>query len=503
MVGAAYGTIPELLQVRAQQQPNARALCVAGETFTYAELEELAARAGGALQSAGVDAGARVAVMAPNSPLLIGVFLGCAWLGATMVPIDPARRGWSLQQVLAATHPDRVIATPATAPRLADHGPWVWQQNDWPTGPTVPPPGGLTGLDPAMVLFTSGATGAAKGVISPHSQFLHWGHNLADALAITPDDILFTTLSLHHTNALNSLAHAWTAGAQIIVEERFSARSYWSRVAGTGATVGYLLGSLTPRVLEYAGPASREHRMTRMLSPGLSRSDHQLLAERFGVIGVDGFGSTETNFVIGTHVSEVRPGWMGRVRAGFEIDVRPSHLTPASTSSEQAGELWVRSLIPGAMSLGYTGEPAPGPRDWRSTGDLVAMEDGWVRFLGRAKDVIRRNGENIQAGDVEEVLKLHPQVREAAVYAVLDAEQTEVMAAVVPVDTLGTVDPHRIDVQKLAQHAQRELPPYAVPRFFRVLDALPETGSGKTDKPLLRSWGISGDALDIAHLSRH
>lgn len=214
------------------------------------------------------------AVMADNRIEVVDLILGCAWLGAVLIPLNTGLRGGGLRQVLRAAEPQFLLAEQELAERVVAAG---FQGELWVVGGDgVPAPGMSPAVpsaqvrpdDTAFVLFTSGTTGAGRGVRCPHAQTVWWGRNVSGSLRLTADDVLYTCLPLFHTNALNTLAHAMAVGASCVIGERFSATRYWERVAEAGATVVYLLGAMVPMLLlQPPSTADRAHRAWRGLSP--------------------------------------------------------------------------------------------------------------------------------------------------------------------------------------------------------------------------------------------
>lgn len=468
-------------------------------TLTYEQARATAAAMAGALAARGCGPGDRVAVMAGNRIEFVDLILGCAWLGAVLVPLNTGLRGAGLRHVLREADPAYLLAEPETAGRVVEAG---FRGTLWTVGEDdVPAPGQARALAPApvrpydtaFVLFTSGTTGMARGVRCPHAQTVWWGHNVADSLRLTADDVLYTCLPLFHTNALNTLAHALTVGATCAIDERFSATRYWERVVESGATAVYLLGAMVPMLLaQPPGPQDRAHRAWRGLSPATPGGAWQPFRERFGVTLVDGFGSTETNLVIGSTPEDQRPGYVGTLRDGFSARVVDAHLAPVPDGTP--GELVVRSHRPFAFSHGYLGEPEPASASWRRTGDRVVREpDGWFRFVDRVKDVIRRRGENISSYEVESAIRAHPAVADAAAFPVAsELAEDEVMVAVLPRPGLA------LDPLDLVRHCERELPVFAVPRYIETVAELPLTETGKVRKAELRERGVTATTWDRA-----
>jgi crotonobetaine/carnitine-CoA ligase len=349
--------------------------------------------------------------------------------------------------------------------------------------------------DPFAVLYTSGTTGPSKGVICPHAQYYWWGANSAALLQVEPDDVLCTTLPLFHINALNTLAQALLTGAHMVLENRFSASGFWPTMAARGATVVYLLGAMVPILLaQPITPQERAHRVRRGLGPGVPADLMTTFTARTSVSLVDGYGSTETNFVIGATVADRKPGSMGRIRPGFEAQVVDEYDNPVQAGVP--GELVLRAQEPFAFASGYLGMPEKTVEAWRNlwfhTGDRVARDaDGWFRFIDRLKDVIRRRGENISSHEVEQVLLSHPDIEAAAAFPVAsDLAEDEVMATLV----IRPGEP--FDPVALMQFCEARMPYFAIPRYIEVLPDLPRTENGKIQKFKLRERGVTPGTWD-------
>ncbi len=329
----------------------------------------------------------------------------------------------------------------------------------------------------------------------PQAQFHWWAMQTARFLELRDGDVLATTLPLFHTNAINTFFQALLTGSTQVVLPRFSASGFWPAMVECGATVGYLLGAMVPMLMaQPPGPAERAHRMRVALGPGVPASMHDTLFARTGVRLVDGFGSTETNFVIGGTASERVPGRMGRVAPG--IAARVVDEDDAEVAADAPGELILRAEEPYCFASGYFGMPDKTVEAWRNlwfhTGDRVIRHaDGTFTFLDRMKDVIRRRGENISSFEVEQVVAAHPAVETVAVFPVpSELAEDEVMAAVVvkPGETLPA--------EEFFAFCARELPRHAVPRYLDVVAELPRTENGKVQKFKLRERGVAPTTVD-------
>jgi crotonobetaine/carnitine-CoA ligase len=302
-------------------------------------------------------------------------------------------------------------------------------------------------------------------------------------------------LPLFHTNALNAFFQALLTGSTLVVEKRFSASAFWRSLVDHQATVTYLLGAMVPILLsKEPTPDDRAHRTRIALAPGVPPQFLAQFRERFGMALLEGYGSTETNFVIGADLAEQHPGTMGKVRAGFEARVvdDEDNEVPAG----EPGELVLRASEPFAFATGYFGMPEKTVEAWRNlwfhTGDRVARDaEGRFRFIDRLKDAIRRRGENISSYEVEQVLLSHPAIETAAVYPVKsEMAEDEVMAAIVlrPGERLSELE--------LMKFCETRMAYFAVPRYIDYVEQLPATENGKVQKFKLRERGIAATTWD-------
>ena len=505
-------TLPCMLSRQAERFGDKTLLQIGEHSLSFDQCQDLAARLAGALAGAGIVRGDRVAVICSNRIELIALLLGCGWMGAVLVPVNTASRGAQLQHVLSNSGARLLVAETSFLTHLASLDreslaiERIWSiggsPNDMPeqcepmplTGPALSP-AKLGPADMMAILYTSGTTGPAKGVCCPHAQFFWWGVNTGALLELRPDDVLCTTLPLFHTNALNTFFQALLHGLTVSYETRFSASGFWDMVAERKATVTYLLGAMVPILLSRpAGPHELAHRVRIALAPGVPVQFQDHFRTRTGIGLLEGYGSTETNFVIGAGLDKQKAGAMGPVFSGFQAKVVDENDEPLPDG--EAGELLLRADEPFAFATGYFGMPDKTVEAWRNlwfhTGDRVVRDpDGTFRFVDRLKDAIRRRGENISSFEVEQVLLGHPQVANASVFPVRsELGEDEVMAAIVlkPDSTLEAL--------ALVQYCEPRLAYFSVPRFIDFVDALPATENGKVQKFKLRERGVGPATWD-------
>jgi crotonobetaine/carnitine-CoA ligase len=510
-------TVPDMLAQQAQRHGDRPLFICGGARWSYRDTRDIAACHAGLLASAGIVQGDRVAIISGNRPELMALFLGCAWLGAVSVPINVAARGFQLQHMLGnsgatilAIEADLLGALDTldlAALPLARI--WVIGRSAGTPMPEVSGipvealPAAMTETAPAAVrpgdlltiLYTSGTTGLSKGVCCPHGQFFWWPCYTGATLDVGDGDVLHTPLPLFHTNALNCFFQALLHGATQVVETRFSVSGFWPSLAKSGATVTYLLGAMVPMLLSRPpAPAEKGHKVRVALAPGVPANYHDEFTARTGVVLLDGFGTTESNHVIGSLMDERKPGWMGKLVDGF--DARVVDDNDEDVPDGEAGELVLRSEHPFAFATGYFGMPDKTVEAWRNlwlhTGDRVIRDaDGYYRFVDRMKDAIRRRGENISSYEVEQVLIRHPAVAMAAVFPVSsDLAEDEVMAAIVLKEGTSAME------EELVRFCEGKMSYFAVPRFVELVTALPRTENGKVQKFKLRERGRTASTWD-------
>ena len=489
-------TLPALLERQAELHEQRPLVRVGEAELGYRDVRELAARSGGRLQAAGIESGDRVAMMSENRLELLELILGCAWIGAIAVPINTASRGPQLEHILTNSGARLVAVEPALLDRFDGRPEELWRFDALPPRGEAVPAGSVGPGDIAAILYTSGTTGPSKGVRCPHGQLYWWGILVSDSLGIAENDVLYTCLPLFHTNALTAFVQALVSGATFVLGERFSASRFWGRLAESGADVTYLLGAMVSMlVARPAEPLEREHHARVALAPATPARVFERFRERFGVQLVEGYGSTETNCAIAApHPSEGRGGYMGTVRPGFDARVVDEHDQPVPDGTP--GELVLRHDEPFAFADGYHGMPEQTVRAWRNlwfhTGDRVIRDgDGWYRFLDRAKDAIRRRGENISSWEVEQVLVEHPAVQAVGVFPVPSALGEDDVAAAIVLEPSARVAP-----EDLIAHCEPRLAYFAIPRYIEFVDELPLTENGKVRKQVLRERGVTPAVWD-------
>jgi len=376
-------------------------------------------------------------------------------------------------------------AGPHFGPRSDDQQP--------PAVPSPPPPSNIGGDDLAMLLYTSGTTGRSKGAMLTHNNLLATVTGLMAAWAWEPGDRLLLTLPIFHTHGLVvGLFTALCAGASVRLRRRFDAAAVIAELTAGEATLFFGVPTMYVRLVEAlqaegagAGERLRGVRLFCCGSAPLSPETFHGFEAATGHSILERYGMTETGMLLSNpYAGERLPGTVGTPLPGVSLRIvdRDDNDLPAG----EEGELLVRgsNVFAGywrdaaktAESFAVDGE---GNR-WFRTGDLGRVDPatGHVTLLGRGRELILRGGFNVYPREVEEVLELHPAVREAAVVGRPHREWGEVPVAFLVVEV-------EVDEAALLAHCSVELARFKVPVEFRYLEALPRNALGKVQKHLL------------------
>lgn len=454
-------------------------LRAADRDWTYAEFDDWARVVAARARADGVRAGDRVALVLGATPGHLATLAALSRLGAVAVPLDPGRPDAERAELLRRSGA-RIVLTGCAPPRPGDERA--------PAAPARAGPG-----DPWAVLYTSGSTSRPRGVVVPQRAFAVTGAALADAHGYTADDTVLCALPLHHASAtLMGWAPATAVGAAFALTGPFSVSRFWDVVRARHATVTIVVPTVAELLLAAPpGQRDRDHPL-RLL---VTHYAMPAFRERFGTEVRTLWGMTETSGLGLT----TRPGEStedGAVGGPYPPDARVRVVAPDGTDvvPGAVGELWFAHP---AVMTGYDGEPAP-PGGWIASGDLVReLPGGRYAYVGRAKAVIKRGGENISAHEVERVASGYPAVREVVVVAVPDPVFVEEACAVVV--WTGAPDP-----AGLRAHCAGRLAAWQVPRYVATRGtALPKLASLKVDRRAVRAGLDLAAADDRGPRTRH
>jgi fatty-acyl-CoA synthase len=500
--------LAELVQKRAETQPDRECLVFGARRLTYAQLVRDAAALAAAWRELGIEREDHIAVDLPNCPEWVVAMLAAANLGAVIVPLHPALGYHELKYQLRHTDARLVVASESVGdteysefvddvmdglPAL-HHVVTVGVDDDWPDDrvwrfddlvvrgrgrPTSPVPGDDDA--PLALLYTSGTTGKPKGVVLSHRNVGHAARETAAALALTADDRVFVAVPLFTIFGVQVAVSSLTTGSTMVLQERFDPAAALETIEREGVTVCHGVPT-----------------MFELLMRQESFGDHDLSVVRTGVIagspvGVDlvrrvrqwndvqvAYGLTETGPTVSiTRFDDTvdrRERTVGRPIPGVEVRV----LDPKSGelhALDAVGELVVRG--PNVM-MGYHRMPtetarAFGPENFFATGDVAHVDDeGYVTIVGRQKEMIIRGGYNVFPRELEDVLRTHPGVEDACVLGVPNPILGELICACVV-----AVEGAAVDADALREFCREQVADYKVPDVVRFFDTFPRTGTGK------------------------
>ncbi len=506
-----HRTIGHVLQAQAAVIGD-RTLLIWGERrYSYGEMHALTNRYANGFAGAGIGKGDHVAVMLGNCPEFLFTVWGLGKIGAVAVPLNTAAKGALLTYYLTQSDSAWLVVEAEFAARLADVLPDVPAlrhvfalgnagalgtarlpisdlKSLETASDSTPPADAVAFSDPAFIIYTSGTTGPSKGVVSPHAQGQNIGRTCARQYGYGPDDVLYTCLPLFHVNALWYAVNAalWADGA-VALAPRFSASGFWNDIVRTGATQFNALGAMASVLLKQpVSEAERAHRVRQSMVVPLSKEAFRDYSERFGLKVTSLFAATET-FAVTLYKPDEPPAKAASAGHPRELaDVAIVDDYDQALPPGQVGEICVRPREPWITMLGYYKMPeatlAAFRNQWFHTGDRGFLDaDGYLWFVDRKKETIRRRGENISAYEVEMLIAKHDAVHEVAAIAVAsDLSEDDVMVYVVkkPGAALSEV--------QLIEFCAATMSYYMVPRYIAFIDALPKTASEKIEKYKLK-----------------
>ena len=504
-----------LLETRAARHPERRlALFEDGSSWSWGEcLSEVRAAAAG-LQRLGVKKGDRVLAWLPTGKPMVLTWFAANYLGAVFVPLNTAYRGAVLQHVVNAAGAAVMVAHPALLERLEglalEHLRQVICVGG--TAPTTPRGlrvldestlhGDVAGLDESAsidawdiqsIIYTSGTTGSSKGVLSPYLQLyttamVNYGY-------MGEGECILVNLPMFHVGGTSPTYTALVRGGSIHLVDGFSTSKFWEQVRRGGCTTtAGLIGVMSAFLAKSEPRPDDADNPLRCITMFPVNEDTARMAARFGFDYLTGFNMTEVSTPLITDVNTDVYGCCGRPRSGIEcrlVDAHDFEVAPGSV-----GELIVRSEQPWTMNAGYDGLPAATAAAWRNgwfhTGDLFRQDAGGnYYFVDRLKDTIRRRGENISSFEVENAVRLHPDVDDAVAVGVENevAEQ-DVLVAV-------CAKPGRqVEPRALIEFLVPRLAYFMVPRYVRIVAELPRTETNKVRKVVFREQGVTADTWD-------
>ncbi len=440
-----------------------------------AELEDRTRRVAGRLAAAGLEPGDRILLSAGASTDLVVAHVAALRLGLVVVPANTAYLARELAHVVGDARPAAAVVDDPERGRwiseaAGDRGVLVLGTDvDLPDGPDPADLDRLTPDHPALLAYTSGTTGAPKGALLSHGNLLASATAVGLAWRWTADDRLVSPLPLFHLHGLGVALHGTLcAGASIVLRPGFAPDDLLDALAEHRATLFFGVPTMYARLtasgrLDELAPL----RLCVSGSAPLPADLHRTVTEASGQRIVERFGMTETVMNVSTpYDGERRAGTVGLPLPGVEVRLDEGTDEILLRGPNVFGGYWER---PEATAESFTD-------GWFRSGDVGAHDpDGYLRIVGRRKELIISGGYNVYPREVEDVLRGHPAINDAAVVGLPDPDWGERVVAAVEGD--ATVDPGEV-----LAHAARGLAPYKRPKELRFVDELPRNALGKVVK---------------------
>jgi len=488
--------------------------------YTYAQFGEAVDRCGRAFIAAGIEPGERVGIWSPNCAEWALVQYATAKAGIILVNINPAYRTSELAYVLNQAQIKMLVA--ATAFKTSDYVQMVddvrgdcaaleqvvFLGRDWerfiaaaegvPAEELAKRQQATQFDDPINIQYTSGTTGFPKGATLSHHNILNNGYFVGEGCRYTEQDRVCIPVPYYHCfgMVMGNLACTSHGACMVIPAPAFDPVATLQAVQDERCTSLY--GVPTMFIAELEHPEFGEFDLTSLRtgimagSPCPIETMKRCVAEMHMEEVTICYGMTETS-PVSTQTGaddplQKRVGTVGRVHPHVEVKIVDPE-SGAIVARGEPGELCTRAY---SVMLGYWDEPektadAIDRARWMHTGDLAQMDDeGYVKIVGRIKDMVIRGGENVYPREIEEFLMAHPDVADVQVVGVPDARYGEELMACIVVRGGAA-----LDREAVAAYCKGKIAHYKVPRYVQVVDEFPMTVTGKVQKFKLREQAIA------------
>ncbi|QYJ03521.1 AMP-binding protein [Nocardioides panacisoli] len=513
------------LAAAAADAPDLPLVSVEGEEATYGEAWRAVRETALGLRRCGVDVGDRVILLIPNRLEAIWAWFGVQAAGAVDAPISVEAPGAFLRYLAEDLSPTAVIGTAPLLAALAEVMPsppdlavvvGEAAPEEPPFGTDVrhlgfdelraigaaspeqlePPPASTVGT----IMYSSGTTGPSKGVMLSQGYYATLSAVHADVFDLATGATTYCVQPLCHIDGRSSVVNTINVRGRLFLGTRFSASRFWEEVERYDVDYFYYVGTMIHLLHKQPSRAASSPVRHRIgIGSATPASIQREFEARFNCELVQGYGLTEFGLILAQRVGDNAPGHVGRTLPWVEVQVVDAD--DVTVADGTPGQLICRPLRPHLHMLGYWNKPEATVEAWCGlwfhTGDVVVRhDDGCFEYVGRAKDSIRRRGENVSAWEVEQAASRHECVLEAAAIGVpSDVGEEDVALLVVP-SAHGRPEP-----SELRSFMASDLPRYALPRYVEVVEELPKTPSERIAKGLVRERGLSRAAWDAEETS--
>ncbi|MEB3103934.1 class I adenylate-forming enzyme family protein [Ferviditalea candida] len=495
-------TLPRLLEKAVQSNPDREAIYDRTRRLTYRQVLEESNRLADALTDRGIQKGDRVAVVLPNWHETVIIYFAVSKIGAILVPFNPKYRLHEVEHILKDCRP-KLIFIGEEFDHFLGMGvivPWIHdivsvrfkKEGTTPFTELIARGGALSSvveLDPLhddfCILYTSGTTGLPKGVVLTHYNLVTGARKVASGMKCTSEDVLIINIPLFHVFGMGScLISAIISQMKIVLQDKYSPRGTLELIQSEKVTIRNAVPAMFLMELNQPDFGAYDLSSLRCGLIGGAPVPAELLKNirlkmKMEILG--GYGLTEVGTVAQTKYADQEKNILetiGQVLSGTEVKIVNDRRE--SVRFGVVGEIACKGfgIVKGYYNAHELTRQAFDGEGWFYTGDLGTLDDdGYIRFIGRKKEMIIRGGYNIYPQEIEEILYKHPKVLEAAVIGLPDEVMGEAVCAAIKLKP-GVES----TAEEILEHIKGKLADYKIPSHIFFVDDFPVTASGKIQK---------------------
>ena len=482
-----------LFEYRHKLDPNKEFLFTPTRTYTFSEINTLVNELEQELLANKVIPGDRILIIAENCPEHIALILACSRVGAWSCGVNARMSKGEISTYLKMADPRLIYFTTGVSPAAEQHATQYKTQSSILNAlslslsdtPALAPESDL--IDKiAAIIFTSGTTGASKGVLVSHLGLTHFGRVSAESRDLGPSDKSYAYLPMTHIFGLGTVLMASLyAGASLILRTQFDPAEAYEALANGGLTTLQGPSAMYTRLLDYwegraEGKQKPLHPDLRYVYMGASALDYSIklrVEEFFGFPLNHGYGLSEYAGAVSVTKNHV---WRKDTSSGYLVEGGEVIIVDADGNElpqGERGELWIRGigLMPGYFRDPEATKQVMRPNGWLATGDIAYFdEDGALFVVGRLKEMIIRSGFNVYPAEVETILNSYPGISHSAVVGKKEADGNETIIAFVQLNS-----DQMLDQGSVREFLKDRLAPYKLPAQIIAMDKFPLTFSGK------------------------
>ncbi len=489
-----FNSLAELLEKQSQLFPNALFITYQGINYTYSETQKKVSTISQFLYQQGIKENAIVSILLPNCPEFIFCWFALNKIGAIINPINPLIKSGEIEYILRQTDSKFCIVNSVTFPKIQER---KFKQKiitpiDWENSQNT-----LKNFrfrlakatDVAAILYTSGTTSKPKGVMLTNKTFVLGGQAHVFRLNLSQDDKIYAYLPLFSIGGqVYSIAGTVVAGASIVIGEGFSLTSFWEKIIRERITIFNVVGIISQLLVKETKLRNKKGLKLRAVYGTEIPADVAIKFEKkFNVPLLQSYSLTESMLGTANRIEDNKPGSIGKPARHPNlknmIDIKIVDDQGKSVAVGEVGEIIIKSPV--TMKGYFKNQPATKKvlrNGWFFTGDIGKKDQaGYIYFIDRKKDIIRRRGINISAKEIEAVIFQIPEILEVAVIPIPGAfGDNNIKAYIVPKKG------RRVDTYSVRKFCQKQLAKFKVPDLLETTDILPKTPTNRVEKSKLK-----------------